>query len=64
MCAEMRKAGKKKAGVWLTELERNMLAEAALALGVSQSDILKQAITDAAHRAKITKGSNNAKQIG
>lgn len=55
MCADMRKAGKKKAGVWLTAEERAMLADAAKTLGVSQSDILKLAIRDASARAKSKK---------
>jgi hypothetical protein len=50
MCARMRKAGKKKVGVWLTEIERKMLSEAADKIGITQTDLIKQAIEDAHNR--------------
>jgi len=63
MCADMRKEGKRKAGVWLTEEEQQALTEVAKLLGISKSDVLKLAIRDAARMAKA-KGGNHGKQIG
>jgi len=63
MCADMRKEGKRKAGVWLSEEEHQALSEAARLLGISKSDILKLAIKDAVRMAR-PKGENHGKQIG
>ena len=60
MCADMRKEGKRKAGVWLTEEEQHALTEASKLLGISKSDVLKLAIKDAALMAKA-KGTNHGK---
>lgn len=61
MCANQRKAGKRKAGLWLTPEEWSDLEKAALELGISKSDLLKRAIQNAVRVARVQKEVSNGK---
>ena len=59
--SNQRKAGKRKAGVWLSPKEWNDLESAAKSLGISKSDLLKLAINDGMKTAILKRGTQNVK---